>query len=174
MFLVPQFIYTNGYKKFDDLIENINQIIICELSVESFVNNLNDFNDFKRLKLDLEEDTEENELSSEGNNNNGNSINKNYVNESTINIQNENNKKFSDLNDKINKLMESDKAEDEKINQLMKSDKAKDEKINQLMKSVTELMKLNAKKSITIAQREKDLEMQKNILIWTIRLLIYH
>ena len=164
MFLVPQCIYTNGYKKFDDLIENINQIIICELSVESFVNNLNDFNDFKRLKLDLEEDTEETELSSEGNNNNGNSINENYVNESTINIQNENNKKFSDLNDKINKLMESDKAKDEKINQLMKSDKAKDEKINQLMKSVTELMKLNAKKSITIAQREKDLEMQKNII----------
>ena len=150
MFLVPQFIYTNGYKKFDDLIENINQIIICELSVESFVNNLNDFNDFKRLKLDLEEDTEETELSSEGNNNNGNSINENYVNESTINIQNENNKKFSDLNDKINKLMESDKAQDEKI--------------EQLMKSVTELMKLNAEKSITIAQPEKDLEMQKNIL----------
>ena len=120
LFLVPENVYNNGYAKFNNLIENIKQIIINESDIQLFVNNLYKLNDFKRLKIDIEEDSEETEFSSEGNNNNEESNKE---------------KLLFELNKKIEKLMKSDEDKSKKIENLIKSDEDKSKKIENLTKS---------------------------------------
>ena len=70
-FLVPEKAYEKGYKEIDDLIRDINTILGDESSILLRIKKLNDLQDFKRIKLGIEEDNEETEISSESNNNNG-------------------------------------------------------------------------------------------------------
>ena len=89
-FLVPENLYENGYKEFDELILIFKKIFEDESVSKDIIMKIEVLNNLQRIKQFKQEDNEETEISSEDKNNNNGELNKNNKREEpNINTYNE-------------------------------------------------------------------------------------
>ena len=153
-FLVPEKAYEKGYKEIDDLIRDINTILGDESSILLRIKKLNDLQDFKRIKLGLEEDNEETEISSESNNNNGEQRDNSNIEFIFLKMNNILNQMKKENEEKMNKFKEEQNLEMEKLKSDI--DSLKNKLIN---KDIT--IDINEK---NIEELKKDLSLKKKNL----------
>ena len=89
-FLVPENLYENGYKEFDELILIVKKIFEDESVSKDIIMKMEVLNNLQRIKQFKQEDNEETEISSEDKSNNNGELNKNNNREEpNINTYNE-------------------------------------------------------------------------------------
>lgn len=153
-FLVPEKVYENGYKEIDDLIIDINTILGDESSILLRIKKLNDLQDFKRIKLGIEEDNEETEISIESNNNNGEQRDNSNIEFFFLKMNNIINQMKKENEEKMNKFKEEQNLEIEKLKQSIKEQKS----------DIDSLKNKIINKDITIDINEKNIEELKKDL----------
>ena len=174
-FLVPEKAYEKGYKEIDDLIRDINTILGDESSILLRIKKLNDLQDFKRIKLGLEEDNEETEISSESNNNNGEQRDDSNIEFIFLKMNNILNQMKKENEEKMNKFKEEQNLEIEKLksdidslkNKLINKDITIDineKNIEELKKDLTNLSIQNSQKINSLTTEVNKLKKENDIL----------